>query len=201
MSENNFFKESKTKDNDEIEVVNGEVVPRASVHKDIQGNIKVIKYCPYCGKELTVKKNEMVCEDCDEVIGFVAEAEEVQKDDFDELLLMKRGKTYGLWMLLSCCIATVITLVSITMTIVYGSSNPEGGPIAYSQILGSSFFSLAGVAWSIVNMIITVWYNYKAKKLGFKRIVSSYIGMWIALVGLLYGLCFLIMVFAGAMNA
>lgn len=163
--------------------------------KDDSGNTKTLNYCPYCGDKLVNKNNTLYCEKCDEEIGFVATGEEINNDDFEGMLIERKGKRYGTYMLILASIFTIFSFLFITLTMMSTQSTGEG-VTNYAFIIGTTLIGYVGVIGDVVVLIVSTLFGLKVKRLGYKRVGTSQAAFWVSMIGFAYGLLFIILLVA-----
>lgn len=164
------------------------------------GEKKEINYCPYCGEKLVNKDNKLFCERCNEEIGFIANSAEYNTDEFEDMLIERKGKRYGLYNLIPATIFTVLSLAFITITMISTVSNGEG-QLPYALTIGTTLIGYVGVIGDIVCLIIATINGIKVKKRGFKRIGTFLASFWVSLVGFAYGFMFIMILLVNTLKA
>lgn len=168
--------------------------------KDDEGNVKVIKYCPYCSNLLIENNGALYCEHCDEEISYASNSNEVNSDFFENLLLERKGRRYGIYMLIPAGIGTALSIFFIIFTLISSSDTGGTSSIPVSTIIGSTLLGYNGVIICVLVLIISSIFNYKAKKLGYRSIPTALAAFFVSMIGTGFGLTFTLMILVRAIT-
>lgn len=202
---NNLFKDNSTSlslETENKEKENKEDINQEETSELEAEEVKEFTFCPYCGEKLLNENNKITCVKCNEEFGFLSDSKEYSNDEFEYMLIERKGKRYGIYMLVPATISTFFSLLCISLMLLFSSGSVQGtAGILTSQIIGTTFFGYLGVFGCLVISIIAWIFNSKAIKLGFKRIGIVNVSFWISILGLAYGLTTVMVLLIKALGA